>query len=171
MKTRTSPAGSPTNDLRGHRLLRRAGRSGFTLLELLVVLVVISLIATAIPGFLVRDNDSLDLDRATRKIAEGLRSAQSAAIVENRDQRFDLDVEHRQFLAGSAEAPVQLPADIDLRFITARQEQTGMSAGRIRFYPDGSSTGGRIMLELRGHRSVIDVDWLTGLISVMGDTG
>lgn len=166
MKTRTLPAGNLIVIQTGHPLRRSERQDGFTLLELLVVLVVIGLMATAIPGFLLRDNDALELESATRRVAEGLRSAQNAAIIENRDQVFNLDVEQRQFLAGSTGAPVQLPPDIALRFITARQEQTGSSAARIRFHPDGSSTGGRITLERRDLRSVIDVDWLTGLISI-----
>ncbi|MGI9510543.1 MAG: GspH/FimT family pseudopilin [Geminicoccaceae bacterium] len=171
VKIRTSPAGRPVGSQQRQRRLRCSRQGGFTLLELLVVLAVIALLATAIPGFLLRNNDALDLDRATRKVAEALRSTQSAAIVENRDQLFGLDVERRRFLAGGTKALVTLPPAIDLRLVTARQEQVGSSTGHIRFHPDGSSTGGRITLELRSHRRMIDVDWLTGRISVHDETG
>ena len=157
MKIRTSPAGS------------RRPEAGFTLLELLVVLVIIGLLAASIPGFLIQDNKAFDLDRFTRRIAEGLQSTQTAAITGNRDKLLGIDIEHRQFLAADAKAPVQLPEDVRIHFITARQEQIGQSAGQIRFFPDGSSTGGRITLGLDGLVSVIEVDWLTGLISVSGD--
>ncbi len=171
MKTRTLPAGNLIVIQTGHPLRPSERQGGFTLLELLVVLVVIGLMATVIPGFLLRESDALELDSATRRVTEGLRSAQNAAITENRDQVFELDVGQRQFLAGGAEAPVQLSSEIELRFVTARQEQTSLSAGRIRFHPDGSSTGGRITLEIRDLQSVIDIDWLTGLISIADETG
>jgi general secretion pathway protein H len=139
------------------------------LLELLVVLAIVGLIAASIPGFLIRDNKTIDLDNATRRIVEGLRSTQHAAVVENRHHLFGLDVDARQFLAAGAKAPVQLPPGLSLHFVSARQEQIGQSTGRIRFFPDGSSTGGRITLGLDGLSSVIDIDWLTGLVSVSSD--
>jgi hypothetical protein len=38
--------------------------------------------------------------------------------------------------------------------------------GQIRFFPDGSSTGGRIGLSRNDRRAAVAVDWLTGLVSV-----
>ena len=36
----------------------------------------------------------------------------------------------------------------------------------ITFYPDGSSTGGRVTLRDEDNGYVVDVDWLTGRIDV-----
>ncbi len=143
---------------------------GFTLLELLVVLVIIGLMAATIPGFLLRDNTALDLDHAARTLADGLRKVQNAAVFENDDRLFTVDIERRQFLAGEGATPVQLRPDIGLAFVTARQEQLGQSIGRIRFLPDGSSTGGRIKLALGNRQHTIDVDWLTGAITTATET-
>ena len=40
--------------------------------------------------------------------------------------------------------------------------------GAIRFYPDGSSTGGRITVASGERKYLVDVDWLTGRVSIAG---
>jgi general secretion pathway protein H len=45
-------------------------------------------------------------------------------------------------------------------------ELVGEGKGRIRFFPDGSSTGGRIDLELLGDRAAVNVRWSNGLVTV-----
>ncbi len=142
---------------------------GFTLFELLVVIAVISLLATAVPGFLMKDNPGLDLERATRAITDGLREAQTNAIFENADQGFTLDVARRQFRSGHEAIPIQLSQDIEMDVVTSRQGHLGPMIGEILFHPDGSSSGGRIVLTVEKRRSVIDVDWLTGVVSVNDD--
>ncbi len=41
--------------------------------------------------------------------------------------------------------------------------------GGIRFYPDGSSTGGRVTLSLEGLQMRVDVEWLTGRVRITED--
>jgi general secretion pathway protein H len=157
VRTRTSRAG------------RRPGERGFTLLELLVVLVIIGLAASLIPGFLLRENPSALLDRAAASVADGLRTVRSQAILENRENLFAVDVESRQFRAGAAAIPVQIGGAVALRLLSAESERSGATSGRIRFFPDGSSTGGRILLAQGDDRRAVEVDWLTGDILVRDD--
>jgi general secretion pathway protein H len=139
---------------------------GFTLLELLVVLAIIGVVLAFVPGFILRGQPGLDVDVAARAIADALRQARSDAVLQNREQLFALDVEQRLFRVGGQRAPVQIPRRVEITFQTARSEAMSETIGQIRFYPDGSATGGRIGLAIDGQQVEVVVDWLTGLVSV-----
>lgn len=139
---------------------------GFTLFELLVVLAVIGLVLAAFPGFILRDNDRVELEAAVRELAAGLREARSEALLKNREQAFELDVETRRFRIARDRPLHQLDQALEVRFRTARSTLLAPSAGSIRFFPDGSSTGGRIELARGSLRAAVLVDWLTGTIDV-----
>ncbi|HXZ02413.1 MAG TPA: GspH/FimT family pseudopilin [Stellaceae bacterium] len=135
--------------------------SGFTLVEMLVVLVVLALVAALVPPLLAGGRDRLELAATTREIAAALRETRSLAIREGRSEAFVLDGAGL-FRAGAG--PVRrLPAGLLLSI-------TGVADGRaraaIRFFADGSSTGGHLIL-LRGERrSDVTVDWLTGRVAL-----
>lgn len=141
---------------------------GFTLFELLVVIAIIGLVLAVVPGFLLRGQPGLDVDVAARAIADGLRQARSHAVLQNREEVFALDVEGRQFRAGQGQPLRQLDKALELSMLTARSELLTADAGQIRFFPDGSSTGGRIAVVRAETRAEVAVDWLTGEVSIHG---
>lgn len=143
----------------------QGNQRGFTLLELLVVLAIIGFVVTLVPGFVLRSQPQLDVEVAARAIAQGLREARSEAVVRNRSQAFALDVEARVFRAGE-QTPVRIDDGIALSFRTARSQLLGEGVGQIRFFPDGSSTGGLIRLVQGNARADVRSDWLTGLVTV-----
>jgi general secretion pathway protein H len=145
---------------------RLGAQRGFTLLELLVVLAIVGVVLVLVPGFLLRGQPGLDVEAAARAIAGALRETRADAMQHNREQLFALDVEERLFRAGTGRAPVQIDRAIEVTFQTARQEQVGETIGQIRFFPDGSSTGGRIGLSRDGRHTAVSIDWLTGLVAV-----
>jgi general secretion pathway protein H len=49
----------------------------------------------------------------------------------------------------------------------ASSEQVGESRARIRFFPNGASTGGRITLDRAGNRYHVEVDWLYGRVRII----
>ncbi|MDX1541856.1 MAG: GspH/FimT family pseudopilin [Geminicoccaceae bacterium] len=139
---------------------------GFTLFELLVVLAVIGLVLATIPGFVLRDNDRIELEAAVRELAAGLSEARSEALLTNREQAFALDVETRRFRIARDRPLRQLDPELEVAFQTARSTLLAPSAGSIRFFPDGSSTGGRIELARGPLQTAVSVDWLTGEVDV-----
>ena len=148
----TSPAGDPR-------------RAGFTLFELLIVLVILGLtLAVAVPLFS-RALPGLELKSSARTVAATLREARSLAIADNREIAVAIDLDTRRIdLAGLRTET--LDEGIDLRVFTAAEELIDRGAGRIRFYPDGTSTGGRVRLLAAGRLYDIDIDWITGAVSI-----
>ena len=139
--------------------------SGFTLIELVVVLaigVAIYAVLLAVP----LGGGRADLKAAARTLASGLREAQTTAMATRRDATLTLDLEAREYLVAGEKEPRKLPDDVDLKLYTAQSEVLGERTGAIRFYPDGSSTGGRVTLASGKREYRVDVDWLTGRVSI-----
>ena len=139
---------------------------GFTLLEILVVLIIATLLFTLVPPLFSGALPGVRLKGAARDLAVVLRETRSRAIVSNTEQTLLLDTETPSYRAGNGK-PVSLPGGISLN-LQPNEGITTLTATRqsLRFYPDGSSSGGRIILrgESRGYR--LDVDWLTGNIRI-----
>lgn len=140
---------------------------GFTLIELLVVLAIVAIVTVFATPLAFNAMPGLALKSAAREVAAALRTSRGRAIAGNREVAFTLDVDSRRFaVSGRGTMRGTLAEDLDISFTTARSELADETTGVIRFFPDGSSTGGRISLA-RGEREYhVDVDWLTGRISV-----
>jgi general secretion pathway protein H len=83
-----------------------------------------------------------------------------------RDALLTLDMESREYLSTGEGEAHKLPDNIDIKLFTAQTEVTSEKRGSIRFYPDGSSTGGRITVASGERKYLVDVDWLTGRVSI-----
>ena len=139
---------------------------GFTLLEIIVVLVIAGLMMAVVLGGPFRSASAGDLKQAARMLASGLRQAQTMAITTRRDASLVVDMESREYTLPGESAPRDLPRGIDLKLYTAQSEVTSERKGGIRFYPDGSSTGGRITVAAGERKYLVDVDWITGRVSI-----
>ena len=148
-----------------------AGSAGFTLLELMVVIAVAALAAALVIPRLTTPSAATDAARASRLIAAALRETRDQAIFANDRTAFILDVERRAFRAGNRPAAA-LPTSVDISLGTAESLVTDDGKGEILFYPDGSSTGGQILVEPAtrsgGDAYEVRVDWLTGRIEFAG---
>jgi general secretion pathway protein H len=140
--------------------------AGFTLIEVVVVLVIGAIAYVLILGVPMRGASVYDLKSAARTLASGLRQAQTTAIATRRDTLLTLDMEAKEFVVPGVADARRLPQSVDLKLYTAQAEVTSETRGSIRFYPDGSSTGGRITVSSGERKFLVDVDWLTGRVSI-----
>ena len=153
-------------DVAGSRS-RRANRTyrGFTLVEMLVVLVIASLVLTLVGTSISRSISGAEMRTAARKVAASLRYTRTRAILDKHEQVFLVDTENNKYQAPLRD-PVELPEGMKVALMTARSELTAESVGGIRFYPDGGSTGGYVELDANGRVYRVNVAWLTGEASV-----
>ena len=138
---------------------------GFTLVELLVVLVIASLVLALVGTSISRSISGAEMRTAARKLAASIRYTRTRAIISKSEQVFLVDTEERSYTAAGRE-PVTLPGEMEVQLTTARSELTSENVGGIRFYPDGGSTGGSVELESNGRIYTVNVVWLTGEASV-----
>jgi general secretion pathway protein H len=139
---------------------------GFTILEIIVVLVIGAMAYAVILDVPFRGPSTQELKGAARTLASGLRQAQSMAMATKRDATLTLDLDAREFEVSGAQGIRALPKELDLQLYTAQSEALSERKGAIRFYPDGSSTGGRITVAAGERKFLVDVDWLTGRVSI-----
>jgi len=143
----------------------RAAR-GFTLLEVLMVLVIAAAGFALVVRFTSAGVSGAELKSAARTVAAGLRAARGTAIATQESAAMLLDLDRRTIEVTGAAKPRALSDRLELKLYTAQSEVRDDRHGAIRFYPDGSSTGGRVTLSAGERKLLVDVDWLTGRVSI-----
>lgn len=151
--------------------------AAFTLLELLVVLLIVSLMSAMVLPRLAGSLDRLNSESVAKKIAAALRYARSQAVSERRtfSARFDFEKREmgiRNLKSGNgnskSEPTYRLPKGV--QFAEAAPEER-MEAGvfEIVFYPGGNSSGGEVtVLDEKKRQYEISVDFITGSVR-LGD--
>ena len=143
-----------------------SGRApGFTLLEVLVVLVIIALATTLAAMALGGGLEGMRLRSSSKEIAAQLRYARTQAIATGVPQRFAIDPRGHRW-QGAGKRHGKIPPSLGVDFIGAREVQSRAGEGAILFFPDGASTGGRVRLSVKRAAWRIDVAWLTGEVTL-----
>ncbi len=118
-------------------------QAGFTLLEMLVVIAVMGLILAMVTGFGPPRSHRLELQLAAQQVAEAMRSARGEAIAQGRL------------------VPVTLPRLPAWLAVAVQAPQGGLV-----FAPDGSASGGQVVLDGGGREITISADWLSGAVRI-----
>jgi len=137
--------------------------SGFTLIEVIAVMLIIALVAslavTMMPG-----TGRAGLKAVTLQTASLLRRERLGAILTGRDREVSLDGE-RRILVGDGGDIVALPRDIAVDILGVDALWSGRQAV-VRFHPDGASTGAVMKLSREKAGYEIRVNWYTGGVAI-----
>ncbi len=147
--------------------MNQQSSKAYTLIEMLVVLAIIALAFSIIPPFLPNAVASASFKTATRELASSLKQTQNRAINSQQEKVLILDVEQNHYMLEGRLIKLKIPDTAKLSLVTARSEQLSDVKGRIRFFPDGSSTGGQIKMSYKTREYIIDVHWLTGKVRIL----
>ena len=148
------------------RSLQPRRARGFTLLEMLAVILLIGIAAAAVSVSVSQGLASARVNAASVEMAAALRATRAQAIVTGKEQVFDVDIRKNTY-RGVDHRDVRLPSGMKLAITSAKEDQPDNHTGRIRFFPDGSSTGGHITLQREQRKWQVNVSWLTGAVSVV----
>jgi general secretion pathway protein H len=137
-----------------------AGAGGFTLLEMIIVLVVLGLVAGIVVSRGPMRSPTVEVRSVATSLLQAMRAARAQAIATDQETPFSLDVLHHAYVIGTG-VPHPMPASV-----TVQMTIGGKPARAIGFLPDGSSTGGDVLLADASKHMAVTVDWLSGRMRV-----
>lgn len=141
--------------------------SGFSLLELMLVLLLIALMFTMVPRMMGTGVSGAELKSSVRALNSAMKLARDAAINTRREAYVTVNVETREFTTTFESRTHKLNEQLTLKLFTSQADQLDQSTASFRFYPDGSSNGGRVTVGANEREFAIDIDWLTGRSSIV----
>ena len=123
------------------------------------------LMAAVLPGRMF-GHQGMAVRLAARDIVAGLERTRSLSLQTGQEAVFGLDLDRRRFEVPGDRAPTSLPEGVTLALRTVRGEAASQAVGGIRFFPQGGSTGGGVVLSGAGQVYRISVSWLTGAVEL-----
>jgi general secretion pathway protein H len=136
---------------------------------MVVVLAILGLMAAIVVSGGAPVSPASHARAAAQAVAGALRAARGEALATNRSVAFTLDLANRRYRWG-AHPVQQLPSDLQLALYADAREASGETLGKIRFDPDGGSSGGRVTVAGGGRVWMVGVDWISGRVSIVQKT-
>jgi general secretion pathway protein H len=137
---------------------------GFTLVEMLVVLVLLGMTAAISLPYVSGSARHQKLDSTAMQLAALFRKAQSQAYVTNAVVEVTFDRESRTWHSASAARLLQVDPSITVTVLSIEGQVSDSTFG-FRFLPTGGNTGGQVVLTSGGRSVDVKLNWLTGAVT------
>ncbi len=142
---------------------------GFTLLELMIVILVLALILTVSLPSIQNFYRTAEYRDSVRQLASAVNNARRLARASGHSYDVIIDAERNRFALTDDSDNLkavdysQLPADLQIEVIYAAEVSPKKNLAAIRFYPAGGSSGGEIKIwRPSGSGTQLVIDWLLG---------
>ena len=159
-------------------LWRTAQQLGFSLLELIIVLILVSLAAGVVMPSFSRGLRGLELEAAGRDLITRMKQARSRAIATQKVFRMILfqseNASDYYILANEFEQELKkfsLPEDVSIETQDEQYQEFEKSFVKVSFYPNGRSSGASFLLRNERREIGIWVDPVTGFARVLKEGG
>jgi general secretion pathway protein H len=139
------------------------GEAGFTLIEMLAVMLMIALIA-ALAVTHTRGTGRAQLRAVALETAALFRRERLGAILTAHNRRVSIDGEHRALIGDGGDV-VAIPRDVTVDILGSDERWWGRRAV-VRFLPDGASSGTVVKLSREGAAYEVRVNWYTGSVTL-----
>ena len=137
---------------------------GFSLLELMIVLVLAALLSGVVASSM---SGGPVLHKTAQDLGNSLRHARNLAQIQHQSILWQLNIEQKTFwIKGMKGKKKHLDSRFTVKIHSAVSEQIQQNIAGIRFFPDGSSTGGIVDLMYNNQKYSINVEWISGRISL-----
>ena len=148
---------------------RRLNTTGFTLLELLVVLVLLGIIAMLVAPGLADSVENAKFKTASRELLAALRVQRSEAIAQGRIITLHFSGDESSYRIDGESVRLAEGLSVVYQAATGVASQSVPVTGNndLAFYPDGSSSGALLQLRQGEGLRYIRIDWLTGAVSLL----
>lgn len=138
---------------------------GFTLLELMIVLTISVLALTVVAIRIGSGDQSTKLMITARDLASAMRYAHGQALLTHQPVAVVINLDDNSYRISEQERIYSFPEAIEVSLEIA-EEEFAKGEGGIRFFGDGSSTGGRVTLQWGAQLLRVDVNWITGAVRI-----
>lgn len=138
---------------------------GMTLIEMVVVVMLVAAMSAALAVSIGGGGEGRQLREAARELTAQLQYTRGVAMLQGEPQVFEVDVEARAWRAPGNRVGT-LPRGLEVSVLSAQGESADADTAGIRFFPDGSSTGGVVRLGSGEAQWRVEVAWLTGTVTL-----
>jgi len=144
-----------------------SGIEGFTLLELVCVIAIVSILAAIVIPALPRGTSRARLESFAMETAAMLKADRNSAIRNRVQVITEVDAPSRIVRSGATGRVIHVPDDVAFDAMLAARCNQRAAGQTIRFFASGMSCGGAIALTRLGVGYEIRVNWLTGGVEVV----